>query len=300
MIRYIFIFYVNTSLASKVSKHKKYLILCLDIMYNQANARQSRANNGWKKRPFNAPRTRRGRFLGDAIDINLFINKAEIIETAEIYVPKNSFADFAISEKIKQTIARHGYDVPTPIQDQAIPCVLAGRDVIGLANTGTGKTAAFLIPMINKVLFNPAEKILIVVPTRELAAQIQDEFSLFARGLNIFSVVVVGGASIGRQISGLRSRYNFVIGTPGRLKDLVARKNLDLSQFSNVILDEADRMLDMGFIGDIKLLLSLITKKKQTLLFSATFGAEIENLAKNFLLDPIRISINTKKNAQAD
>jgi superfamily II DNA/RNA helicase len=147
--------------------------------------------------------------------------------------------------------------------------------------------------MIHKILMNPQEKVLIVVPTRELAIQIQDEFFALARQLRIFSVVVVGGADIRKQISELRRSHNVVIGTPGRLKDLIARRVLDLSRFGNMILDEADRMLDMGFLPDVKLLLSLIAKKRQTMLFSATFGAEIENLVRKFLDNPEKISITT-------
>jgi ATP-dependent RNA helicase RhlE len=270
-------------------------------MYNKPNAHQLRSKNSWNKKPSQGFRPQRRRFTGDRIDINLFINKAEIAKPTKAYVPQYSFDDFAISRKLKQTIARHGYAAPTPIQDKAIPAILAGHDVIGLANTGTGKTAAFLIPLINKILTNPAEKVLVVVPTRELAIQIQDEFLAFAQGLNIFSVVVVGGANIHRQIMGLRARHNVVIGTPGRLKDLVDRKKLILTEFSNVVLDEADRMLDMGFINDVRLLLSLVAKKRQILLFSATFGSEIEKLTRQFLINPQRISITTKKtSAQID
>ncbi len=173
--------------------------------------------------------------------------------------------------------------------------ILLGQDAIGIANTGTGKTAAFLIPMIDKVIKKKSEKVLIIVPTRELAIQIQEEFIKFSQGMNIFSVAVVGGANIRPQIRSLWAMHNFVIGTPGRLKDLVVRKKLNLSQFGNIILDEADRMLDMGFINDIKYLMTLISKKRQTLLFSATFGAEIENLTKSFLINPKRISIKSQE-----
>jgi ATP-dependent RNA helicase RhlE len=264
-------------------------------MYNKSNMRQPRTNAGWKNRSRNNFRPKRGRFSGDAIDINLFINKAEPTKPLESYTPQHAFNDFPISKKIKETIARHGYSTPTPIQDKAIPVILSGHDIIGLANTGTGKTAAFLIPLINKILTDPAEKVLIVVPTRELAIQIEDEFLAFARGLHIFSVVVVGGANIQRQIRDLRMRNNVVIGTPGRLKDLIDRKVLDLSNFNNVVLDEADRMLDMGFINDVKLLLSLVAEKRQTMLFSATFSKEVENLTRQFLTNPQRISIKTRE-----
>lgn len=278
-------------------------------MYNKTNVRQPRVKTGWKKGPndnrarFNS-RPGRGRFTGQTIDISRFINKAQITEnTAEVFKPRYTFGDLPISEALKRAISARGYSAPTPIQDQAIPPILAGHDVIGLANTGTGKTAAFLIPMIQKILTNPQEKVLIVVPTRELAIQIQEEFTAIAQRLNIFSVVVVGGASIQRQIKELRARHNMVIGTPGRLKDLISQKALDLSRTGNVILDEADRMLDMGFINDVKLLLSLLANKRQTLLFSATFSPEIDSLVQKFLSNPRRISIKsgeTSKQVEQD
>jgi superfamily II DNA/RNA helicase len=139
--------------------------------------------------------------------------------------------------------------------------------------------------------------VLIVVPTRELALQIQEEFLALARRLSIFSVVVVGGANIRPQIQQLRSRHNVVIGTPGRIKDLLSRKVLNLSGFNNVILDEADRMLDMGFINDVRLLLSLVSPKRQTMLFSATFSSEIEKLTNQFLTNPERIAIKSGETA---
>lgn len=237
--------------------------------------------------------SQRKRFAGSYIDPSRFINKAQPIEEQAPYVPETLFADFKINEALKKNIADRKFVHPTPIQDKTIKHSLEGKDVIGLANTGTGKTGAFLIPMIDKILNNPSEKLLVVVPTRELAIQIEDELRAFAKGLGINSVVVVGGANIRPQIQRLRSRHNIVIGTPGRLKDLIQRKNLHLSGFRNVVLDEADRMLDMGFIEDIRFLLSLIKGTRQTLFFSATLSPEIENLTKQFLNDPVRVSIRT-------
>ena len=266
-------------------------------MQSKFNARQPRSNNGWKKRPPRNSSSKNGRFSGKKIDVRMFINKAEVT-TVETYTAEHSFSNFAISAKLKKAIADRGFTTPTPIQDKSIPALLAGHDVIGLANTGTGKTAAFLIPMIDKILSNSTQKVLVVVPTRELAIQIEEDLLAFVKGMNIASVVIVGGANIHRQIMKLRSRPNFVIGTPGRLKDLIQRKNLDLSSFANVVLDEADRMLDMGFVNDMRLLLSLVAKKRQTMLFSATFGPEIENLVKQFLTDPQRISIKTRETSK--
>ena len=273
----------------------------VDTMYNKGKVRQSRTNNGgWKKKKFNnsSPRSGKGKFSGSSIDIRRFVNKAETAEEKEIFTPRYSFGELEIHSVLKQAIENRGFTVPTPIQDQAIPVILSGQDIIGMANTGTGKTAAFLIPMINKILANSREKVLVVVPTRELAIQIQDEFLALTKKMNIFSVVIIGGADIRRQMRELRNRHNVVIGTPGRLKDLINRKNLDLSGFGNVVLDEADRMLDMGFVNDVKLLLSMAAKNRQTMLFSATFSAEIENLIKSFLVNPQRVSIKARETAE--
>ena len=264
-------------------------------MYNKTNARHSRSNSSWRKRGNNNRSNRNKKFSGDKIDINRFINKAEIKEKTEIPAPRYEFNDLKIQDILKQSIARRGFTMPTPIQDLSIPLILEGKDVVGLADTGTGKTAAFLIPMINKILKDPQEKLFIVVPTRELASQIQEEFFIFSKKLNISSVVVVGGANINGQIRQLNSRHNVIIGTPGRLKDLINRKKINLSQFKNVVLDEADRMLDMGFINDVKWMLSMIAKDRQTMLFSATFSPEIKKLSDQFLNNPEQVSIKSRE-----
>ncbi len=269
----------------------------LDTMYKRNNTHQPRSKTNWRNKSRNRFPTNRRRFTGKTIDVNRFINKAEEAKPAEAFQPKYLFDDFQIHTSLKKTIARHGFSKPTPIQDKAIPVVLAGEDIIGLANTGTGKTAAFLIPIINKILLNPQEKALIVTPTRELAIQIQEEFLTFSQGLRISAVVVVGGANIQRQIMKLRALPNVVIGTPGRLKDLITRKALNLTKFSSVVLDEADRMLDMGFIDDVKLLLSLVAKKRQIMLFSATFSNEIERIVNTFLVHPKKIVIQSRDTA---
>lgn len=264
-------------------------------MYNKTRVHQSRNNGGWKKKSYSNSHFGKRKFSGDSIDIKRFINKAEIAKPDEIFKPQYSFNNLSIHTVLKRAIANRGFILPTPIQDKAIPTILKGNDVIGLADTGTGKTAAFLIPLIHKILSNPKEKVLIIVPVRELAIQIQEEFLALAKRMHISSVVVVGGANIQKQIRELRSQHSIVIGTPGRLKDLISRKFLDLSKFKNVVLDEADRMLDMGFINDIKLFLSLVAKKRQTLLFSATFPKEIEKLVSKFLINPERISLKTRE-----
>jgi len=257
---------------------------------------------GGRSNTFNRGRSGgRGRFAGKAIDINKFINKAVAPVAEDLHIAKILFSDFKIDQRLKNVIAKRGFESPTEIQEKTIPLILDGKDVIGLANTGTGKTGAFLVPMIHKILNNPHEKLLVVVPTRELAIQIQDEFAAFSKDLRINSVVVVGGANIRPQIDKLRSRHNVVIGTPGRLKDLIQRKKLFLNHFTNVVLDEADQMLDMGFIPDVRFLLSLVSPKRQTLLFSATLAPEIEKLTGEFLKNPEKISIRKRDtSAQVD
>ncbi len=247
-------------------------------------------------RPAGRGGSRGGRFNAPStFDISRFINKAVIVEEAPHFVPEHKFADFAIDERLKQNIIKKGYTDPTPIQDRSIPHALRGSDVVGIANTGTGKTAAFLIPLINKVLLNRDERVLIMVPTRELAVQINDELRGFTPGLQIYAATCVGGASIVPQMSDLRRKPQFVIGTPGRLKDLLERRALNLSTFTTAVLDEADRMLDMGFIADMRTILSLLPAPRHTLFFSATLSTEIERLIGEFLNEPVRISVKTRE-----
>ncbi|MFH1455250.1 MAG: DEAD/DEAH box helicase [bacterium] len=235
----------------------------------------------------------RGRNTGSDIHFSKFINKAVITEEVTKFVPEHLFKDFNIDDRIKANIFAKGYVEPTPIQDKIIPHVLRGEDVVGIANTGTGKTAAFIIPLIQKVLINPKEEILIVVPTRELAQQIDEELKSFTEGMKIYSVCCVGGAPIGRQISMLRYWNNFIIGTPGRLKDLINRRAINLAPFSTIVLDEADRMLDMGFIADMKFIMAKMSVKRHTLFFSATVSHDVEKLIKEFLKNPVTISVKT-------
>ncbi|HRZ30127.1 MAG TPA: DEAD/DEAH box helicase [Candidatus Paceibacterota bacterium] len=226
-------------------------------------------------------------------DISKFVNKAIPLIETKPYCATNSFADFALDERLKQNILASGYCDPTPIQDQTIPETLSGRDIVGIANTGTGKTAAFVIPLINKVLGDRNQKVLIVAPTRELAIQINQELIKFARGLQLFSVCTVGGMPIFRQINDLRRSYNFIIGTPGRIKDLLERDSFSLDNFQTIVLDEADRMLDMGFINDMRFLMSSMPTPRQTLFFSATLSPDIKRIISEFLDNPVSVSVKT-------
>lgn len=235
---------------------------------------------------------------GENIDPAKFVSKASSQLQQEQVEIKNNFSDFALCNALQANLKYRKYVKPTPIQDQSIAHVLEGRDLLGLANTGTGKTAAFLLPLIDKVSKDKNQKVLIIAPTRELAQQIEDEFRQFSYGMHIFGVVCVGGASMHRQITGLSRNPNFVIGTPGRLKDLAEQKYLRLGLFNNVVLDEVDRMLDMGFIHDIRIILDQLAKPRQSLFFSATLPAKTRDLICEFANNPVTVEIASAQNGE--
>lgn len=237
---------------------------------------------------------RRGNFGGN-IDVSMFVKKAVNVAPEKAVEIKHAFADFDFCPELKANLARKGFETPTPIQDQSIPAILNGRDIVGLANTGTGKTGAFLLPLIEKVFKDPSQKVLIIAPTRELALQIDNEFKLFAFGMKMYSAVCVGGMPIFRQMNDLRRNPHFVIGTPGRLKDLNDRRCINFSLFNNIVLDEVDHMLDMGFIDDIRNILNQIPAKRQSLFFSATMPARIRELVNQFVKDPFTAEIKSGK-----
>jgi len=209
------------------------------------------------------------------------------------------FSELGLSEPILKAITEEGYEIPTPIQAQAIPAVLAGRDVMAAAQTGTGKTAGFILPILNRlsrgggVRSNHA-KALIITPTRELAAQIGESATTYGRHLPLSSTVVFGGVKINPQMMKLRRGVDILVATPGRLLDLFRQKAIKFNQIEVLVLDEADRMLDMGFIHDIRKILSLLPKKRQNLLFSATFSVKIRNLAKGLINNPVEISVTPR------
>jgi ATP-dependent RNA helicase RhlE len=225
------------------------------------------------------------------IDPNKFINKAVALVDEAPFIPVHHFKDFNLDQRLQFNVESHGYDVPTPIQDGAIPIVMEGRDLIGLANTGTGKTAAFLLPIIQRMLHKQAQRCLILIPTRELAIQIEEEFRVFAKGLGIYASLVVGGASINRQLAQLARHPQFIVATPGRLKDLIENYGITIDDFDVLVLDEADRMLDMGFIRDIRAIMSRLREERQTLFLSATITPDIQQLITTILKDPETISV---------
>ena len=217
-----------------------------------------------------------------------------------------SFNDLGLRAELVRAVSEKGYDTPTPIQTQAIPLVLEGRDLMGSAQTGTGKTAGFTLPILQLLAATPPPqdsrrpvRALVVTPTRELAAQVHDSIVNYGRYLPLKSTVVFGGVSINPQKQKLIRGVDILVATPGRLLDHVGQRSVDLSQVEVLVLDEADRMLDMGFIHDIRKVLALVPKKKQTLLFSATFSDEIKQLAGGLLQSPALVEV-ARRNATVD
>ena len=214
-----------------------------------------------------------------------------------------TFTELSISETILKALLTKGYQTPTPIQEKAIPVALDGKDLLGIAQTGTGKTAAFAIPIIQMLNESRVKKVrreikaLILTPTRELAIQIDECFEDYSQYTNLRHAVVFGGVNQRPQVEQLRRGVDILTATPGRLLDLIAQKHISLNGITHFVLDEADRMLDMGFIHDIKRLLPLLPKQKQTLFFSATMPAAIAKLSRSILSKPVRVEVTPASSA---
>jgi len=227
------------------------------------------------------------------IDPRRFIQAAKPREEVK-YEPMHSFEDFAVEELIKNNLSFKGFIAPSPIQDQAIPVGLEGKDIVGIANTGTGKTAAFAIPVLHRLMNNENAKVLIIAPTRELAQQIEDECREIGKRSGLTGALLIGGSPMGIQLRDLRSNPRIVIGTPGRIKDHMERGTLNLSTFNMVVLDEVDRMMDMGFIDDMRQIVGALADDRQSFFFSATMDRKIEALIHTFLKDDhVTISVKT-------
>lgn len=253
-------------------------------VYN--SAKQSR-------RPQRSGNKRRGEY----IDPSRFVKAANPQEEAK-YVAKHRFADFAVDQLLHDNIARKGYEVPSPIQDQTIPLALEGHDIIGIANTGTGKTAAFALPVLQAMMSRKQAKALIIAPTRELAQQIDDEFRSIAKGSGLTGAILIGGANIGPQLRDLRGNPRVIIGTPGRIKDHLERGTLKLHDCNFVVLDEVDRMLDMGFLPDVSSILQELPKERQSFFFSATMDHKVQTLIQTFSKDPVTVSVKTNEGSE--
>ncbi len=250
--------------------------------------RHSSGSRGGNRRSYNNKPKRRGQY----IDPKRFVKAAKPIKLS-VYAPKHSFEDFKINDLLRRNLQSRGYEVPTQIQDESIPLGLEGRDVIGVANTGTGKTAAFLLPLLNNLLNNRGQKALILAPTRELALQISQESRAFSHGGRLHDTLLIGGVPIRPQLRDLQRNPQIIIGTPGRIKDHLERGSLRLDSVSTIVLDEVDRMLDMGFIKDIRLILGKLPRERQSFFFSATLGSTIEGLIRTFTHSPVTVMAKT-------
>ncbi len=261
-------------------------------MYSNNTRFSSRRSSFNSKKSYGGFSKGRGRSGKQTIHPSKFIKAAKPVEYVE-YTPKYNFEDFAIHPLIQKNIKEKGYNKPSAIQDQSIEHGLSGKDVVGIANTGTGKTAAFALPMLRSFMHDMTKRALIIAPTRELAEQIESECKIFAKGSGLFGALLIGGSPMMPQIRDLKSNPNIVIGTPGRIKDHVNRGTLKLNNFNIIILDEVDRMLDMGFIDDIRFLLDNINQDRQSFFFSATLDPKIKTLINTFSNDPVTISVKT-------
>ncbi len=216
------------------------------------------------------------------------------------------FSDLGLKAEIQRAVAEQGYDTPTPIQQQAIPAVLAGHDLMATAQTGTGKTAGFTLPILHRLASGPNDRltrvartprVLVLTPTRELAIQVEESVRTYGKHLPINSLAVFGGVGINPQIANLRRGVDILVATPGRLLDHVQQKTVDLGSIEIFVLDEADRMLDMGFIRDIRKIIALLPKQRQNLMFSATFSPEIRELAAGLLHQPVSVDVAPRNTA---
>lgn len=255
--------------------------------YNSRSYSARRGRSAFRTKPQN---NRRGP-KKDYIDPSRFVKVAQPRE-AEAYTPVHAFEDFNVAPIIKENLRAKGFTSPSAIQDKTIPLALEGRDVIGIADTGSGKTAAFAIPMLQAAMLSDA-RALVIAPTRELAQQIDMECRSIGRGSNLRGAVLIGGAGMGAQLRDLRNGPQIVIGTPGRIKDHLERGSLNLGSFKYVVLDEVDRMLDMGFVNDVRAILNQLSPQRQSLFFSATFDSKVNALIDTFSNDPITISVKT-------
>lgn len=266
-------------------------------MFN--NKRSPRRGGGRNSSGGHFSKRGRGGFRrgGKVLDHKLFIKKATPVEES-VYTPSRKYSDMDLHPKLQKTLNFKKFEFPTEIQDKTIEQSMQGRDILGIAATGTGKTGAFLIPIIDRLLKSGKPfQTLVVVPTRELANQVEQEFLSIAHGLQLYSICLTGGTSVGRNLKRLKMFNHFVIGTPGRLIDMVERNALKLQDTEVLVLDEFDRMLDMGFIDDVKFLTSKMENIKQTMLFSATVGTKLKPTIDQLLNDPFEVMVNTGTNS---
>ncbi len=272
---------------------------------NKFQMRNRTPLNNRGQRNFDSKRTSRfkssgnGQSKSSSIDPKHFVKKAVAQEVIK-HTPTQLIEELPVNTKIVSNLLKKGFKTPTEIQEKTLDAILEGRNLLGLAQTGTGKTAAFLVPIIHNLINQkPNFQVLIVSPTRELALQIDEEFKSIGNGLNLSCTSLIGGTSVGRDINNLRRPSHIIIGTPGRISDMVRQRALNLKNFSVLVLDEFDRLLDMGFSRDIQFFVDGMSNRKQTVLFSATEEKGQKNLINNLLENPVEIRVRTG-NVSAD
>ena len=274
------------------------------MSYTQVNNRQSNHSSSTRPRVQSANNRNRNNVRpakkASTLDTSLLVKEADHSIVEKVFISDRMVSELPIDRRLKQALALKGYERPTEIQDRTLETLMEGRDLLGIAQTGTGKTGAFLIPIIEKLLHtrvNPYA--LIVVPTRELALQVEEEFKSMAKGLGLYSACFIGGTNINRDLQNLRRNTHVVIATPGRLLDLTDRRAIDLSKFKTLVLDEFDRMLDMGFIRDVNRILDGMKQRNHTMLFSATIDKSQQSMINNILTNHVTVKASVG-NSSAD
>lgn len=260
-----------------------------------SNGPRRKPNNKRKGhgRPGGGRGNQKGPRQSSITDVNLLIKKA-IPKEEVIYVSDREIKDLPVRKSLRDRLIKKGFKRPTEIQDKTLEALLDGRDLLGIAQTGTGKTGAFLIPIIEEFITGPkGQHALVVVPTRELAIQVQEEFRSMTKDLGLYSACFIGGTSINRDMQALRRTGHLIVGTPGRLLDLTERNALDLRKFQTLVLDEFDRMLDMGFAKDVQRIISGMRNRQHTMLFSATLDKKQQKQIDDILYDPVIVKVSS-------
>lgn len=266
---------------------------------NNATGKKKRNKTDFKHnapRP-NTPRQAHGqgkkKKQGPELDTALFQKRAVSAKEANVYAPSRKISELPIDKTLRDNLIKKGYEFPTEIQDKSLDAMLDRRDVMGIAQTGTGKTGAFLIPLIDGLLdLKPDFQVLVIVPTRELAVQVEQEFKSITKGLNLYCACFIGGTNLNKDLSTLRRPSHIVIGTPGRLMDLARQKALNFGKFDTLVLDEFDRLLDMGFSKDIQRIVQSMHHREHTVLFSATEEKSQRKLIDELLDDPEEVRVS--------
>jgi len=267
------------------------------MSYSKVNYNQNNSSNPGRKRVQHSKHKyhnqSRPAKKASTLDPSLLVKEADHSAKEKVFRSDRMVSELPIDKKLKQALDSKGYERPTEIQDRTLETLLAGNDLLGIAQTGTGKTGAFLIPIIEQLLHRRQSRYaLIVVPTRELALQVEEEFISMTKGLGLYSSCFIGGTNINRDLQNLRRNSHVVIATPGRLLDLTDRRALDLGKFKTLVLDEFDRMLDMGFIRDVNRILEGMQGRSHTMLFSATLDKSQQTLINSILKQPVTVKVS--------